>query len=71
MTYDQALAVQRANETELLGLAGVSGVGVKQRAGGLALVVNVDPGDELPPVLRQSEIDGLPLLVERVGYQLQ
>jgi hypothetical protein len=71
MSYDQAVEIQRSHEQRLLALPGVSAVGVKLRDGNPMLVVTLDEGAELPKDLRQQQIDGLDLTVERGRYQPQ
>ena len=70
-TYDQALAVQRRHEDRILRLPGITGVGVKLRAGEPVLEVTVDPAREVPNELRVAELDGVPLVVERRRYEPQ
>lgn len=69
-SYDDAVAVQRRHEDELLALPGVTGVGAKLREGRAVLVVDVDPEAEVPQQLRRDEIDGIALVVERATYRL-
>lgn len=71
LTYDEAVAVQREHQTRLLGLAGVTAVGVKQTGSGLVLEVTVAPDAELPVELDVAELEGLPVTVVRGGYTLQ
>ncbi|WP_315092963.1 hypothetical protein [uncultured Cellulomonas sp.] len=71
LTYDEAVAVQRAHEGHLMGLAGVNAVGVKQIDSGLVLEVTVSPDAALPAELDAAEVDGLPLKVVRGDYTLQ
>jgi hypothetical protein len=71
MSYEQAVEVQRRHEQRLLGLPGVSGVGVKLREGLPALVVTLDPEVVLPQELHHEQVDGLDLVVERGRYQPQ
>lgn len=70
-TYDQALAVQRRHEERILRLPGVTGVGVKLRAGQPVLEVTVDPAREVPAELNAAELDGVPLVLERRRYEPQ
>jgi hypothetical protein len=70
-TYDQALAVQRRHEERILRLPGVTGVGVKLRAGEPVLEVTVDPARAVPPELNVAELDGVPLVLERRRYEPQ
>jgi hypothetical protein len=70
-TYDEALAVQRRHQDRILRLPGVTGIGVKLREGQLVLEVSVDPAQEVPAELRVSELDGVPLVVERRRYEPQ
>ena len=71
LTYDEAVAVQRAHESRLLALDGVNAVGVRQTASGLVLEVTVAPDVELPAELRAAELGGLPLKVVRGRFTLQ
>lgn len=71
MTYNDAVAVQRRHEARILGLPGVTGVGVKLRDGRPVLEVTVDPDHDVPPDLRGAELDGVPLVVEKRRYELQ
>jgi hypothetical protein len=68
--YDEALAVQRRHETELLALDGVSAVGVRQAGERFVLSVTLDPDAPLPPELDHAEIEGVPLEVERGRLRL-
>lgn len=71
MNQEQALEVQRRHEDRLLAMPSVTGVGVKLRDGRLVLEVDVDPAAEVPPELRRTDIDGLPLVVEKRRYEPQ
>ena len=71
LTYDEAVAVQREHEAQLIQLTGVNAVGVKQTDAGLVLEVTVAPEADLPAELDADELDGLPLKVVRGGYTLQ
>ncbi|HEV8651807.1 MAG TPA: hypothetical protein VG276_21020 [Actinomycetes bacterium] len=70
MTYDDAVAVQRRHESQILGLPGVTGVGVKLRDGRPVLEVTVDPERDVPVELQLDELDGLPVVVEKRRYEL-
>jgi hypothetical protein len=70
-SYEQALAVQRRHEDRMLRLPGVTGIGVKLRQGEPVLEVTVDPAQEVPGELRITELDGVPLIVERRRYEPQ
>ena len=70
-TYDQALAVQRRHEERIRRLPGVTGIGAKLLAGQPVLEVTVDPAQEVPAELNVSELDGVPLVVERRRYEPQ
>jgi hypothetical protein len=71
-TYEEALAVQRANEDRLMGLDGVNAVGVKRAEDGThVLEVTLDPDADLPAELDHDEVDGVPLKVVRGRYTLQ
>jgi hypothetical protein len=69
--HDEALVVQRRHEQRLLATPGVTEVAVKLRGGRLVLVVGLDPDAPVPPELKRTEIDGLPLVVERRRYEPQ
>jgi len=71
MSYEDAVAVQRRHEGRLLNLPGVNAVGVKVRDDRPVLEVSLDPETDLPEELNVSELDGLPLRVERQRYELQ
>jgi hypothetical protein len=71
MSYDEAVAVQRRHERRILRLPGVTGIGVKLRGGVLVLEVTVDPARDIPVGLADSDLDGLPLIVERRRYEPQ
>jgi hypothetical protein len=71
MNQEQAVAVQARNEQRILALPSVTGVGVKLRDGRLVLEVDVDPDAEVPAELRQPDIEGLPLVVEKRRYEPQ
>ena len=64
-------SVQRRHQDRILRLPGVTGIGVKLREGQLVLEVSVDPAQEVPAELRVSELDGVPLVVERRRYEPQ
>lgn len=66
--YAHAVAIQRAHESDLLALPGVTGVAVKLRGDALALVVDVDPDADVPEALLGDSIDDLPLVIERARY---
>jgi len=70
MSYDDALAVQRRHESELLRLPGVSAAGVKRRDDHFVLEVSVDPDAQLPDELTVPDLEGLPLEVARRRYEL-
>lgn len=72
MSYDDAVAIQHRHEPRLLALPGVTAVGTKLRADRLVLEVSVDPDQPLPAELDGvSELDGLPVVIERARYELQ
>ena len=70
MSYDDALAVQRRHEPELLRMPGVTAVGVKRHDDQFVLEVSVDPDAELPDELTVPDLEGLPLKVARRRYEL-
>jgi|GEM_PF-4630389 hypothetical protein len=69
LTQDAALAVQRRHESRIMQLPGVTGIGVKLRAGRLVLEVTVDPDADIPAELTGDDVDGLPLVVDRRRYE--
>jgi hypothetical protein len=72
MTYDEALQVQRRHESELIHQPGVTAVIVKQRGEGPVLEVSVDPDMPLPDALTGlTQLEGLPVVIERQRYTLQ
>ena len=71
LSYDEAVAIQRAHESRIMALAGVNAVGVKIRDGVPVLEVSVDPDVDLPRELVDTrELDGLPVVIERQRYEL-
>lgn len=70
LSHDDALAVQRRHESDLMALPGVTGVSLVLRDPGLVLEVSVDPDAPLPPPLAdRAELDGLPLSVVRQRFE--
>jgi hypothetical protein len=70
-TYDQAIEVKRRHEGRILGLPGITGVGVKLRDGAPVLEITVDPERPVPAELQVTELDGVQLVVERRRYEPQ
>ena len=73
LSQSEAVEVQRRHEDHLMSLPGVVGVGVVLADGGdLVLKVSVDPDAEVPAELADlSDIEGLPVSVERERFELQ
>jgi hypothetical protein len=69
MTYDEAMAAQRRHEDRILGLPGVTAIGVKLRDGRPVLVTYVDPRVGIPAELGDRQIDGLDVVVEGRRYE--
>ena len=66
-TYDEALEIQRRHEDELTGTPGVTGFGAALVEGRVVLRVFVDPAVPAPGL--PDEVDGLPVVVERVRIE--
>ena len=67
-TYEEAVQIQHRHQDRLAGMPGVTGVGAALVGGRVVLRVFVDPdaaAAELP-----DEIEGLPVVVERVRITL-
>jgi hypothetical protein len=71
MRYQDALATQRRREERLTVVGGVSAVGAKRRGKGLVLELSMDPAAEIPLALDIAEIDGLPLVVVPLRYEVR
>lgn len=72
LSHDEAVAVQRRHEARIMGLPGVTGIGVKLVDGALVLEVSVAPGHRVPSELAGHDtIDGVPLVVVERTYDPQ
>jgi hypothetical protein len=72
LSHEEAVAVQHRHEAHIMGLPGVTGIGVKLVGGALVLEVTVARGHHVPAELAgQDAIDGVPLTVVERSYDLQ
>ena len=71
VSYEEAVAVQRRIQDQIMALPGVTGIAAKMRSGRPILEVSVDPAAEIPTELTVDALDGVALVVERRRYEIQ